>query len=306
MSAWRRQYWSLKLLSLVGLTLIIFAIPHAMTEPPLTLYAGWPTGVTQEQRYIESYGLDRPLTVQYARWLRRLVSGDWGQSRFYNRAVLSDCIRAMNNTLVLLLWTALSTSAWLVLCRGFDRFRSSPQQPPRHGGLPLVLAIPGFMLTLLLRDLLIWKLEWLGINHMPAFDPYYLLNPAYMLLPASVMTIAPCGVWRASPAHRRWEDFCFNLRPLLSMMLLDLFLIERVLRFPGLGNLGFAALKRQDIPMLQGFLLCAGGLFLALHVILDWGAKERQRGLSPLDGSPLPPDRTRFAGLTYSGPRLVF
>jgi ABC-type dipeptide/oligopeptide/nickel transport system permease subunit len=46
-------------------------------------------------------------------------------------------------------------------------------------------------------------------------------------------------------------------------------LTEHVLTLPGLGSLGITALKRRDFPLLQGFFLCAGGLYWLLRLLVD-------------------------------------
>ncbi len=298
MSAWRMQYWSLKLLSLAGLTVVVFALPHLMLESPLELYASWSASADQQQRLVASYGLDRPLLGQYTRWLHRIVTGQWGSSRrFSNQSVWQDAMRATGRTLALLAWTLVLSIWWIGLWWMVRRVLPWPLHPRRHDILlPFIAVLPNFVVALLLRDVLVWELGWLTLAHIPAFAPTYLYNPLYMFLPATALALTPCAIWKATrhplatPASRsrhgdqreRWERFCLWFRPFLAALLLQVFLTENILLMPGLGTLGLRALKQRDIPMLQGFLLCASGLYFMLQLVLDWGARLRQQGYSPL------------------------
>src|SRR5215510_11873655 len=105
MRIWPLRYWSLKLISLGGISLAVFALPHLMPGKPVTLYESWPVSAQQRARLISEYGFDHPLPTQYAIWLQRLITGQWGSSRYYNRPVLHDLWQATRLTLTLLLWT---------------------------------------------------------------------------------------------------------------------------------------------------------------------------------------------------------
>jgi len=83
----RRLWQSVILLLLVSL--IGFLILNLTPGGPLSQYTLSP-GVTKEtlDRIAEQMGLNRPLPVQYADWLWRLLQGDWGASYRDGRNVL--------------------------------------------------------------------------------------------------------------------------------------------------------------------------------------------------------------------------
>jgi peptide/nickel transport system permease protein len=109
----------------------------------------------------------------------------------------------------------------------------------------------------------------------------YLFNPLYMLLPAVVLALTPSAVWlAAASAAGTHQRFALWFRPLLGHFLIQVFLTEQVLSMPGLGMVGLAAFKRRDIPLVQGFFLCAGILYLVLQIVVDWQAR-RQHGNAP-------------------------
>ena len=295
MSSWRMQYWSLKLLSLGALTLVLFALAHLLPGTSLAPYQSRPTEPGQQRDLMTDYAYNRTLPIQYIRWMQRLVMGQWGTSRFYERSVLYDVASAAGHTTALLIWIAATFGLWLALCRSFRWLM--PRSMPHSGdrlALLFVAALPNFIVALIARDLLIWRAGLLGLAHIPAFNPTYVLNPMYMLLPASALTLTLGAVWQAlypTPKsthdhrvseHAQMTRFCHAILPFLPIFLLQLFLTEYILSIPGLGALGFEALKRRDMPMLQGFLICACILHFILQLILEWGARLRSQGHSPL------------------------
>ena len=306
MSTGRLQYWSLKCLSLVGLTLVVFALPYLMPGSPLALYVAWPDDRVQQARLVADYALDRPLPYQYGRWLQRIVTGEWGQSRFYPRLVAADIWTATGRTLVLLAWTACAFGLCLLSQWGWRQWR--PPTKPATGCLTLlvfVAILPSFIVALVGRETLVWQLGWISLAHIPTFAPMYLFNPLYMLLPAVVLALTPSAIWlAATPTAGARQRFELWFRPLLGTFLLQVFLTEQVLSMRGLGMIGLAAFKRRDIPMVQGFLLCAGLLYLLLQLALDWQARRQQSGALQTgvtsDAIADPPARHRlYSGLCW-------
>ncbi|MDH3603824.1 MAG: hypothetical protein OEU26_29800, partial [Candidatus Tectomicrobia bacterium] len=243
MSTGRLQYWSLKSLSLVGLTLVVFALPYLMPESPLALYVAWPDDRAQQAQLVADYALDRPLPYQYGRWLQRIVTGEWGQSRFYPRSVASDVWTATGRTLVLLAWTCSAFGLCLLGQWGWRRWR--PQTKPDSGCLMLLAflaVLPSFILALVGRETLVWQLGWISLAHIPTFAPMYLFNPLYMLLPAVALALTPSAIWlAATPTAETPRRFELWFRPLLGHFLLQVFLTEQVLSMRGLGLIGLAA-----------------------------------------------------------------
>jgi len=160
---------------------------------------------------------------------------------------------------------------------------------PRRQLLAILEAIPSFVVAVLLRELIIWQLGWVSMANLPLFEPSYLFNPVYMLLPASILALTPLRVWYTLPRaghsqrdslRQRWQHFRASFRPYLEYFLLEVCLIEYIFVFPGVGNLGIEVLKRRDLPVLQGYILCMGALFFALCCLCEWGASPHQQALS--------------------------
>jgi peptide/nickel transport system permease protein len=306
MHVWPLRYWSLKLLSLAGMSLVVFALPHLMPGKPITLYESWPVSTQQRARLTSEYGFDHPLPTQYAIWLQRLVTGQWGASRYYNRPVLHDIWQATRLTLILLAWTLLACGLGNAVLWGIGRLA------PWLGALLLrsklfhvLEVLPSFLIAVFVRELMIWRLGWVSMTSLPLFEPTYFFHPSYMLLPASILALTPLRVWHTRAPERpiqglswrqRWQDFRLRFRPYLEIFLLEVSLTEHIFAFPGLGTLGIEALRRRDFPILQGFILCMGGLYFVLRCLCEpvWP----QRVIPPASlATPQAPDKTLYNGL---------
>ena len=202
MHVWPLRYWSFKLISLGGMALAVFALPHLMSRQPVTLYENWPANAQQRARLISDYGFDRPLPMQCALWLQRLVTGQWGASRYSNRPVFHDIWQATSRTTLLLLWTLLACSLGTAVL--WSMHHLAPWLSallPRSQLLAMLEAVPSFLVAVFLRELIIWQLGWVSMANLPLFEPYYFFNPVYMLLPASILALTPLRVWYTPPPH---------------------------------------------------------------------------------------------------------
>jgi peptide/nickel transport system permease protein len=75
---------------LIGVTLLVFIISHAIPGDPARMMAGQKASREAVENIRRSLGLDRPLPEQYGRYLLGLVKGDLGRSIRNQRPVLED------------------------------------------------------------------------------------------------------------------------------------------------------------------------------------------------------------------------
>lgn len=75
---------------LIGVTLLVFIISHAIPGDPARMMAGQKASREAVENLRHSLGLDRPLPEQYLRYVAGLVKGDLGRSIRNQRPVLED------------------------------------------------------------------------------------------------------------------------------------------------------------------------------------------------------------------------
>ncbi len=88
-------------LMLFGLLCITFAISHVVPGDPARLAAGPDATAAMVETIRAEYGLDRPLAVQFARYVRGIAAGDLGRSLRTRETVRADLLRYLPNTLEL-------------------------------------------------------------------------------------------------------------------------------------------------------------------------------------------------------------
>ncbi len=146
----------------LGITLISFFVMHLAPGEPMSLQADFNPKMTPEmrQRLRAQYGLDKPLYVQYAKWLKGLVQLDLGRSFSPDRRKVWDKIRErlpvtiLINVLSMLLILAVSIPLGV---------RAAVRENSLFDQVTTVLvflayAAPAFWVALLL--MLLFGIEW--------------------------------------------------------------------------------------------------------------------------------------------------
>src|SRR3989475_8901743 len=84
------------------ITLVVFVMMRSVPGDPVVPLLG--DAYTEEDaiKVREAYGLNKPVLVQYAIWLGKLVQGDWGTSILSGRPVLKDVLVRLPVTLELI------------------------------------------------------------------------------------------------------------------------------------------------------------------------------------------------------------
>src|SRR3954471_15961532 len=92
--------------TLVGITLVTFALLHALPGDAALVQAGTSRGASPESLAAmrHEYGLDRPLAAQYADGLSRSARLDFGDSLVDGRPVRKKLAEALPVTLLLALF----------------------------------------------------------------------------------------------------------------------------------------------------------------------------------------------------------
>ena len=85
------QRFFLALLTLLGITIIVFSLMHLAPGDPVTTIAGRETDPKIVAAIREEWGFDQPVFIQYFTWLSKALRGDFGMS-FINRMNVVELI----------------------------------------------------------------------------------------------------------------------------------------------------------------------------------------------------------------------
>ncbi|UCC49683.1 MAG: ABC transporter permease [Gemmatimonadota bacterium] len=162
---------------LLGIVTLVFVIVHAAPGDPTAMYVHPSVSPEVIEQMRENWGLDRPIHIQYLRWLRSFLTGDLGVSLTQNRPIVSILAERIPNTLIL-------SGTSLVLIFAIGIAIGIVQAVRQHSTLDH---------TLTLSALFIYSMPsfWLGLMLILVFaHKAHLLDwwPAALTFPASGMT----------------------------------------------------------------------------------------------------------------------
>ena len=149
-------------LVILGITLVTFVTLHLFPADPARLLAGPGADEGQIRAIRQDLGLDRPLPVQYARYLRDLVHGNLGRSIQTGQPVADDLAKRLPATLELaavtmVVYIGLSVPLGILAAVTRGRWPDLLIRLVAVGGL----AVPPFWLGFLLQLVLYRELGWL-------------------------------------------------------------------------------------------------------------------------------------------------
>ena len=287
-----------------GVSLVCFLLVHLAPGDPLTSVLPIDASAEQQAEMRAAYGFDKPLPVQYAIWLAKVVTGDLGKSIATGRAVLSEVTKAVGNTLILS-FVATLIGFFFGCLFGFvaGYFRNSALDRIASVLSVLGVSVPHYWLGMVLVISFSVMLNWLPATGAgPGGSADWTWNwehIRHLILPAVTMSVIPMGVVartiRALVADILSQDFVQalaakglldfgvfrhvvkNAAPTaLAVMGLQLgyllggsILIETVFSWPGTGFLLNAAIFQRDLPLLQGTILVLAMFFVGLNLLVD-------------------------------------
>jgi peptide/nickel transport system permease protein len=149
----------------LGVVALTFLLLHLAPGDPVLRLLGPTATPEQVEAQRIALGLDRPLPVQFAAWLGRFVTGDWGTSIAQGRPVAQLIGDAWPAT-VLLVGTSLSLSYLLGIAIGaFQAARGGSTADTAVSVVTVTLfAMPGYWLALMLVMLFTYR-----FGALPAF-----------------------------------------------------------------------------------------------------------------------------------------
>lgn len=113
------------------------------------------------EHFIERYGLDKPLHIQYVNWIRNLVQGQWGYSPTWQQSVLEGLQQHAPATIELALFAMIPSTILALILGGLaarhqNRFPDYIVRAVAFTGW----AFPSFILGLILMNVFYAWLHW--------------------------------------------------------------------------------------------------------------------------------------------------
>ena len=169
--ALRRLLWFAP--TLLGLLAITFAISRVIPADPVALVAGETASPAQIEALRHQLGFDRPLAVQFAAYVGRLLRGDLGTSLYTTRPIAEDLANRLPATIELtLVAMVFSIAVGIPLGVVSALWRNSLLDHALRAFTVSGLAIASFWLGIMLQLLFAMRLGWTPLNgRLAGFPP---------------------------------------------------------------------------------------------------------------------------------------
>lgn len=242
----------------------------------------------------EKYGLDKPLPVQYATYMKNVLSGDFGDSTKQRGRTVGEIIATGFPTsaklggfavlLAVIIGVPLGCIAALNRGKWLDHliivFTTTG------------IAIPSFITATLLMYYFGVKLQWLPTMGLTSAKHYILPVISLALYPSAYI----CRLMRSSILDVLGQDYMTTARakglsqrvrlfkhalrnailpvvtylgPLIASILCGSFIVEKLFTIPGLGSEFISSITNRDYPLVMGTTLFLAALIIVMNVVVD-------------------------------------
>ncbi len=288
----------------VLVTAIAFGLMRLAPGGPEAVYALSPSMRAEDlARIRESFGLNQPIPVQYAKWASGMLTGDWGRSYRDSRPVRDVILDRVPATLELTV-----TALVFAVIVGVSIGVLGALRPHTFSdylatiGAMVALSIPTFWFGLMVIFVFAVQLDWIPSGGRATmggdFSPGDRLH--HLIAPALVLGLVLVATWsrytRASMLEAIGQDYVRTARakgleehrviwthafrnslgPLVTLAGIQapfLFggalVTESVFTWPGMGRLFVDSLGYRDYPVLMGVLVVTAVLVIASNLIAD-------------------------------------
>src|SRR5574341_112840 len=308
--ALRRLLLALPLL--VGITFISFLVIHLAPGTPGEIQTGdlsIQSDKEIQKLLIELYDLDKPLHVQYWRWLTRIVRLDFGKSfspdarpvlqKIGERLPITLFLNVIEMVVILAIAVPVGVASATRQYSIFDKITTV--------FVFVGFATPDFWLALLLMILFGVQLGWLPISGLRSLNWEYLSFwrqqwdfLGHLLLPVLVATFGGLAGFsrymRQSMLEVVRQDYVQSARakglaervvigkhalrnamlPIVTILGLSLpgliggsVIVESIFAIPGMGQLMVQAVFERDYPVIMGNLVIVATLTLVANLVAD-------------------------------------
>jgi peptide/nickel transport system permease protein len=278
---------------LLGVATLVFALIHFIPGDPAQAMLGEGAAPEDVAQLRARLGLDRPLPVQYASFLRGVMRGDLGVSLRNNQPVTQQILERLPATAELAI-ASMAVAVCIALPLGIIAavWRGTSVD---FGAMTLSLigiSVPNFWLGPLLAMIFSVELGWLPVGGRGTF--------AHLILPSLTLGAALAAILarmtRASLLEELHEPYVLAARakgvsrtravlhhafrnsliPIVTILGLQFGVVltgavitETIFAWPGIGRLLIQSISFRDYPLVQGCVLLIAVTYVGVNLITD-------------------------------------
>lgn len=278
---------------IVGVALIVFFVTRLISDPVRIML---PLGSTQEQydTLRRALGLDQPLPLQFAGFLRDVVRLDFGESLSMRAPVTPIVLARVPPTamlvgaalaLAMVIGVPLGVGASLRPGRGLDRALTTASL--------VALSVPQFWLGAMMILLFAVTFRWFPTSGSAGWQSLVLpgltlalpIAGRLAMVTRSVMIDQLQSAYVVTQRAKGMSEPHIVLRHALRNALVPILtlasweaayglagyavIVETVFAYPGIGLLAINAIRDQDIVLLQGVVFVVALIVVVLNIVTD-------------------------------------
>lgn len=294
-----------RILSLIPVLFVvsiaIFLIIHLTPGDPAAAILGIEASEEQIQELNEEMGLNLPVYQQYLNWVSGVIQGDFGDSYFMNEPVTEAIFNHLGPTVSLAL---LAEIAALVVAIPIGILAAYRRGSFTDKGLMVIsllgMAVPSFLLGLLLMLVFAVNLQWLPVAGYRPLSNGLWDHLRYLILPAislgAFQAALVARMTRSSMLEVHNKGFIKTARskgvkeykvvfkhafrnaflPILTVigqsfgaLVTGAVVVETIFNLPGLGQLIINSIERRDFAVIQGVVLFVTLIYVFINLIVD-------------------------------------
>ena len=295
---------------LFGISLITFAVIHITPGGPTVLQSQMNAKMSPDSiaKLKTLYDLDKPLPVQYMKWLSRLARLDFGESFNDNRPVTEKILERLPATLQLNLLSLLLLFLIAVPLGVYSAAKQNSVFDRLFTSISFIgFSVPSFWLALLLMLFFGVWLQWLPISGMasvnsssmpPVLQVYdriqHLILPLFVSIFGSIAGLS--RYMRSGMLEVIRQDYIRTARakglperevllnhalrnallPVITIIGLSIpglisggFIFETIFAWPGMGRLAYESAMSFDYPVIMGVVIAGALLTLLGNLFAD-------------------------------------
>jgi peptide/nickel transport system permease protein len=288
-------------LTLLLISLIVFAGVRMIPGDPARVLAGTDADAAGLQEIRDKYGLDDPLPVQYLRWLGLALRGDLGESIRTRQPVAATVAIKLPVTIELACLSLLVALAIALPAGIVAAVRRNTVWDVAASAVSLCgVSIPNFWLGIMLILLVSVRLGWLPASGFVPLGEDPVGNLRRMVMPAFVLGSGLAAVLMRQTRNAMIEvlsqDYIRSARakglappavvvrhalrngliPVVTILGLQMgalmggaVVTEQIFVLPGFGRLIVEAVFTRDYPLVQGVVLITASSYVLINLLVD-------------------------------------
>lgn len=280
------------LLVILGVTVLVFLLLR-LTGDPVTLFLSPGASAEEVQQYRERLGLNDPLALQYLHFLKNAVTGQFGDSYYYDEPAMELVLERLPATLEL---TAVSVAITIAL--GIPAgiiaavYQNSGKDVLIRFVALLAQCVPMFWLGILLMILFAVRLHWLPTSGRGTWE--------HVIMPAFALALGPTAtavrLLRSSMLEVLGKDYILVARSkglgrftiiarhalknaisgvitVLGMHIAGLLggaiITETIFSWPGVGRLVIQSISNRDFTVVQAAVILMACSYVLINLLVD-------------------------------------